>query len=170
MRTLRVLYLQPCTSFGGAERQASIVGPSIGQWGLDVLPLVGPGTTVIDLLQEQGVSGILHSRSFPGGGSPQAGWRRMFEPLRWLRSMVALAAEIEALIERRRIDVVMAAMPVSWLAAAVPAHRRGVPIVWRAGGTRIHDVWKPLLSFWSGQYPPTCSSAAATPCARPSGR
>ena len=158
-----MLYLQPCTTFGGAERQASIVSPRLERWGLEVLPLVGPGTTVVDLLKAQGVTEIVHSRSFPGGWSPPRGWERALEPLRFYRSVRAVGAEVEALIVERRIDLVMAAMPFSWLAAAIPARRRRIPIVWRAGGTRIHDFEKPLLRFWAGMYPPDlllcCSQA-----------
>jgi glycosyltransferase involved in cell wall biosynthesis len=158
-----VLYLQPCTTFGGAERQASIVSPRLEQWGLEVLPLVGPGTTVVDLLREQGVTEIVHSRSFPGGWSPPRGWERALEPLRFYRAIRAVGAEVEALIIERKIDLVMAAMPFSWLAATAPARRRRVPIVWRAGGTRIRDIEKPLLRIWSGMHPPDlllcCSQA-----------
>ncbi len=149
-----MLYLQPCTTFGGAERQASILSPRLERWGLEVLPLVGPGTTVVDLLKEQGVSEIILSKSFPGGWDPPRGWERALQPWRYYRSIKAVQAEVEALIAERRIDLVMAAMPFSWIAASRAARRRRVPIVWRAGGTRIREVEKPLLHLWASLYPP----------------
>ena len=47
---LRVLYLQPATDFGGAERQATYLMAGLPRHGIEVVPLVGPGRQLVDEL------------------------------------------------------------------------------------------------------------------------
>jgi glycosyltransferase involved in cell wall biosynthesis len=160
---IRVLYLQPCASFGGAERQASIVIPLLREWGVEVVPLVGPAQTIVRWLEEQGVDEIVHSQVFPGGWPRSGPLGRALLPARYLASVRAVAAEVDQLIQERAIDLVYAAMPFSWIAATQPARRHGKPVVWRAGGTMIHPLERPLLRAWAALHPPDlllcCSQA-----------
>ena len=55
----RLLYVQPCSSFGGAERQASLNVPRLRESGFDVLPLVGPSQTIVRWLNDNGVDVIV---------------------------------------------------------------------------------------------------------------
>jgi glycosyltransferase involved in cell wall biosynthesis len=160
---IRVLYLQPCASFGGAERQASIVIPQLTGFGVDVVPLVGPAQTVVHWLEDQGVEEIAHTQSFPGAWRKPTGIGRLVLPGRYYRCLRRVAGEVDRLIHERAIDLVYAAMPFSWLAATEPARRHGVPVVWRAGGTLIQSWERPLLRAWSALHPPDlllcCSEA-----------
>jgi glycosyltransferase involved in cell wall biosynthesis len=146
---IRVLYLQPCASFGGAERQASIVIPMLGACGVDVVPLVGPGQTVVRWLQDQGVAEIMHSRRFPGAWPRPGKLGRLLLPGRYLQCVRGVAADVDRLIRERAIDLVYAAMPFSWVAATEPARVHGVPVVWRAGGTKISAIERAILRTWS---------------------
>jgi glycosyltransferase involved in cell wall biosynthesis len=150
----RVLYLQPCASFGGAERQASIVIPRLMQAGVDVLPLVGPAATIVRWLREQGVAEVIRSDAFPGSWSTPHLLDQLRALPRYGRCLRALAGEVDRLIVQRRIDLVFAAMPFSWLAATGAARRRGVRVVWRAGGTAVHALAKPVLRAFASVHPP----------------
>jgi glycosyltransferase involved in cell wall biosynthesis len=151
---IRVLYLQPCASFGGAERQASIVIPLLGGFGVDVVPLVGPGQTIVRWLEEQGVGEIVHSRRFPGDWRRPSKLGRLWLPARYYQCAQDIRLEVDRLIHTRAIDLVYAAMPFSWFAATEAAHRNRVPIVWRAGGTLIGKGLRPLLRAWAAMHPP----------------
>jgi glycosyltransferase involved in cell wall biosynthesis len=151
---LRVLYLQPCASFGGAERQASIVIPRLMAHGIDVVPLVGPAPTMEGWLREQGVAACLRSDAFPGSWSSPRPLDQLVSIGRYWRSLRAVAREVDALVGARAIGLIFAAMPFSWIAATPVARRRGVPVVWRAGGTLISGAQKPALRAWAGLYPP----------------
>src|SRR3954464_11132017 len=112
---IRVLYLQPCASFGGAERQASIVIPMLGACGVDVVPLVGPGQTVVRWLQDQGVAEIMSGRRFPGAWPRPSKLGRLLLPGRYLQCVRGVAAAVDRLIRERAIDLMYAAMPLSWV-------------------------------------------------------
>lgn len=146
---IRVLYLQPAPGFGGAERQAATIIPLLRAQGVDVLPLVGPGEILRRWLAQRGVDDCEHSRDFPGAWPKPRGLARAVLPLRYARCLRRMRSTIAALLEERRIDVVFAALPFSWVAATDVARQRGVPIVWRAGGTRITAAQRLALSSWS---------------------
>ncbi len=149
----RLLYVQPCSSFGGAERQASLNVPGLAQAGFDVLPLVGPSPTIVRWLEDNGVDELVHSMEFPGG-SKLTGWARARIPFIYVRAVHKIAEHIETLVRERRIDAILAAMPFSWVAATPVARRLGVPIIWRAGGTEIHPVERAILTAWAALSPP----------------
>lgn len=132
-------------------------------WNVEVVPLVGPSTTVVRWLEDQGVQEIIHSRSFPGGWARPHGLGRLSLPLRYYRCIREVGAEVERLLWTRGIDLVFAAMPFSWIAATEPARRLGVPVVWRAGGTLIGPFERPILRAWAALNPPDllmcCSEA-----------
>lgn len=148
-RRIRVLYLQPASLFGGAERQAATVIPLLRRSGIDVVTLVGPGRLAVDWLQERGVQDIVYTLDFPGGWRKPRGLERLTLPWRYVRCRQRIAAEVERLVEERHVDLVYAALPFSWIAATPAARRRGVPIVWRAGGTEISPAVRTALRGWS---------------------
>lgn len=160
---IRVLYLQPCASFGGAERQASIVIPRMKEWDIEVIPMAGPSRTIVRWLEDHGVDDTVLCTDFPGNWKKPKGLARMALPYRYVKCRERVASEVERLILELGIDLVYAAMPFSWLAATPPARKHGVPIVWRAGGTLIRPFEKVLLKAWSRLHPPDlllcCSEA-----------
>lgn len=142
---VRVLYLQPAPLFGGAERQAASLVSLLPAHGFDVLPMTGPGRVVVDWLRARGVSRVVLSPCFPGGWPRQRGLGLLTLPWRYLRSGLRARAEIEQLIEAHHIELIVASLPFSWITGSLAARRRGLPVVWRAGGSRIDLLQKAAL-------------------------
>ena len=43
---IKALYLQPAPLFGGAERQAATMSALLPEFGVEVVPMVGPGNVL----------------------------------------------------------------------------------------------------------------------------
>jgi hypothetical protein len=130
----RILYLQPSELFGGAERQVAAVLPHLQRLGLAVTALVGPGRTIVDWLREAGVRDIVHSTSFPRDMSDARGVGQLARAQEFVTHAGVVEQQVEALIEDRRIDAVIAGRAFSWVSATRAARRKGVPVLWRVGG------------------------------------
>lgn len=153
-RPIRVLYLQPAPLFGGAERQAATNVPLLRELGLEVVPVVGPGTAIAEWLRERGVNDFVLSDCFPGGGPRPRGLARLSLPDQYRRCLVRSQRLVAKLVNERGIDVILAAMPFSWVASTEVARRLGVAIVWRAGGTEITAMQKAALWTWGIRQSP----------------
>ena len=150
----RLLYLQPSSTFGGAERQASIVVPLLAKLGFDVTAMVGPSTSGIDWLREYGADDLVHTPNFPGGWPKPRGLGRLALPVRYLGCLRRAAADIRRVAQERRADIIYAAMAFSWIAATPVARQLGIPIVWRAGGTEGNLLERLALRVWASFNPP----------------
>src|SRR6185436_854740 len=150
----RLLYLQPSSSFGGAERQASIAVPLLAKMGFDVTVMVGPSTSGIDWLREYGADDLIHTPSFPGGWRKPRGLGRLALPGRYLRCVRRVAGEVQRVARARKADIIYAAMAFSWVAATPVARQLGIPIVWRAGGTEGGPLERLALRAWAALNPP----------------
>src|SRR5215213_6570238 len=162
-RNPRVLYVQPSAHFGGAERQAATLLPRLGDQGMDVTALVGPGRTIVDWLQAAGVGDIVHSANFPPDWADARGLERLGGVREFVARAGRLERQVEELIAARDIDVVVAAMPFSWVAATAAARRNGVPTLWRAGGCELSWPQRLVLPLWARRQPPDgllCNSEA----------
>jgi glycosyltransferase involved in cell wall biosynthesis len=137
-KPVRILYLQPAPLFGGAERQAALTTMLLPRFGVEVLPLVGPGQIVADWLRECGVGEIQETPHFPGGWPKQRGLGRLTLPARYVDCGLQARAEIERLVHERSIDLILASLPFAWITGSLVARRAGLPIVWRAGGTYLN--------------------------------
>jgi glycosyltransferase involved in cell wall biosynthesis len=156
-----VLYVQPCATFGGAARQASIAVARLGAWGMEVVPLVGPGQTVCRWLEEQDVRGTILSRDFPDVAAEVEA--PLAAPGRNRRSVRRISERVESLVRDGAIELVIASGPFSWRAATAPARRLGVPVVWRADGELGGRLAEAALWLWSRRHPPdllVCSTGA----------
>jgi glycosyltransferase involved in cell wall biosynthesis len=151
---LRLLYLQPSSTFGGAERQASIAVPLLSKLGFDVTTMVGPSTSGLDWLREYGVGDLVHTPDFPGGWPKPRGLERLMLPARYLRCVRRVAEDVRRVATERRADIIYAAMAFSWVAATPVARRLGIPIVWRAGGTEGTLFERLALRVWAAFNPP----------------
>jgi glycosyltransferase involved in cell wall biosynthesis len=149
IRRPRILYIQPCSSFGGAERQASLNIPRLLQLGFEVVPLVGPGDTVVSWLRENGVEDVVHDPTLPGGWSKPTGLERLKLPGRYVRSWYRTRRHVEELVRARDIDLIFAALPFAWVVATPIARKFGVPVIWRAGGTEITPAQRAVLAMWA---------------------
>ncbi|HVZ31407.1 MAG TPA: glycosyltransferase, partial [Polyangiaceae bacterium] len=146
-KRVRVLYLQPAPLFGGAERQAALAAALLPEFGVDVIPLVGPGRVIAEWLREAGVRDLHETQDFPGGWRKQRGVRRATLPYRYLACGMRARAQIERLVQSEQADVILASLPFAWITGSLVARRARIPIVWRAGGTRLNVVQKTAL--WS---------------------
>jgi len=151
---VRLLYLQPSSTFGGAERQASLSVPLLARLGFDVTTMVGPSTSGIDWLREYGAEDVVHTPDFPGGWPKPRGLGRLALPARYLRCFRRASAEVRRIARERRAQIIFAAMAFSWIAATPIARELGIPIVWRAGGTEGGWLERIALRLWAGVNPP----------------
>ncbi|MFH0900477.1 MAG: glycosyltransferase family 4 protein [Pseudomonadota bacterium] len=153
-RLVRVLYLQPGAMFGGAERQAATSIPLLPSFGIEVIPLVGPGQAVVDWLVERGVDNSVFSQDFPGAWKKPRGIARLFQPWRYCRCYWALQRTIHRLAIEESIDLVYAALPFSWVVATPVARRLRLPVIWRAGGTEVSEWQARALNAYARFRPP----------------
>lgn len=161
---IRVLYVQPGDAFGGTERQAATVMPLLAAHGIDVVPLVGPGHTIVEWLQARGLRDVVFSSDFPENLPSARGLAFLGVPVRYARARAQIARTVARLVRERGIDLVYASLPFAWASATETCRRLGVPIVWRAGGPQLyagalgHIVFAP----WARRNPPdlvVCSSS-----------
>lgn len=146
-KPLRALYLQPAPLFGGAERQAALTAMLLPQFGVDVVPLVGPGPVVGNWLRECGVRDIVETPHFPGGWRKQRGLGRLTLPGRYLHCGLQARAQMAQLVREHDIDVILASLPFAWITGSLVARQVGIPIVWRAGGTYLNPAQQ--AGLWS---------------------
>jgi glycosyltransferase involved in cell wall biosynthesis len=151
---VRLLYLQPSSTFGGAERQASISVPLLSKLGFDVTTLIGPSTSGVDWMREYGVDDLIHTADFPGGWRKPRGLGRLALPARYYRCVRRIAADVREVALDRGADIIFGAMAFSWIAATPVARRLGIPIVWRAGGTEGGQLERIALRAWARLNPP----------------
>ena len=129
--------------------------PRLMASGIEVVPLIGPGETMAAVAARAGRRGgrALRLRS-PARGRARGSSTRSPRCPATCAAFHAVAAEVDTLIRQRDIDLVLAAMPFSWVAATQTARRHRVPVVWRAGGTVISDLIRPVLRAWASLHPP----------------
>ena len=159
----RILYMQPSDHFGGAERQAATVLPRLVKLGMDVTALVGPGRTIVDWLQAAGVRDIVYSKEFPSDWAEARGIETLGRVRTFVTQSRRLGRQVAEILDSGRYHAVVAAMAISWISATPPSRQRGVPILWRAGGTELPVAQRLLLSLFANRYPPDaliCNSEA----------
>jgi glycosyltransferase involved in cell wall biosynthesis len=133
---IEVLYLQPSPSFGGAERQAAEQASFLPSFGLDVTLVAGPGDAIATWMRDADRATFVHSPNFPAW-SPQRGVRALTLPFRYLACGLRARAEFRRLVRDRHFDLVVASLPFAWVVGTLVARSAGIPILWRAGRSRI---------------------------------
>ncbi len=146
--------MQPSELFGGAERQVAALLPQLEKQGFAVTALVGPGRTIVDWLRDAGVKDVVRSPAFPRDHSEAHGLGWLTRSQEFVRGAAVIGREVEALIEDRGVDVVLAGMAFSWVSATPAARRRRVPVIWRAGGMELSSFERLLLKGWARRNPP----------------
>lgn len=116
--------------------------------------LVGPGRTIVDWLRDAGVKDIVHSSAFPRDHSDARGFGWLARSQEFVTSARLIGREVEALIDGRGIDLVVAGMAYSWVSATPAARRKRVPVIWRAGGMELSALERLLLKGWARRNPP----------------
>jgi glycosyltransferase involved in cell wall biosynthesis len=133
---IRVLYLQPAPLFGGAERQATEQASFLPSFGLAVTVVGGPGDAIATWMRGAAHAGFVHSKNFPSW-APQRGLRALAIPFRYVACGLRARAEFARLVDERQVNLVVASLPFAWIVGTLVARSAGIPIVWRAGGSRI---------------------------------
>jgi glycosyltransferase involved in cell wall biosynthesis len=131
---LRLLYVQPARSFGGAERQASLVLSRLPEEGIEPTVLVGPGRDVLPWFAEAGVASVAHSQHFP-----RERFRFALLPAE-CAALAQLLDDAETLRTDHAFDVVAGSLGFGWAASGLLGRRWHVPAVWRAGGLSSGEV------------------------------
>lgn len=142
---IRVLYLQPAPLFGGAERQAAEQALFLPPLGFDIVMIGGPGQAIASWMRGAPLARFIHSSNFPAW-PPQRGLRALTLLWRYAACGLRAHAEFARVLQQERIDVVVASLPFTWVVGTLVARAAGVPIVWRAGGSRI--PWSQKLGLW----------------------
>jgi glycosyltransferase involved in cell wall biosynthesis len=142
---LRVLYLQPAPLFGGAERQVAEQASFLSQQDIELVVVGGPGRALGEWMRGASHEKFVQSANFPAW-SPQRGLRALTLPWRYLRCGLKARAEFASLIASHSVDLVVASLPFAWIVGTLVARAHNVPIVWRAGGSRISLFQK--LGLW----------------------
>src|SRR5947209_4691309 len=153
---LRALYIQPAASFGGAERQAAQNIRLLPRFGVEVLPVVGPGRQIVEFLEDAGVHRYLLREDFPHDRKAPRDTRERAALLAdYVRSVFRVATELVAETRRFGADVIFASRPFAWVMGSIVGARLGLPVVWRAGTHFEHWSHAPLLSAFSRLAPPS---------------
>jgi glycosyltransferase involved in cell wall biosynthesis len=143
--TIRVLYLQPAPLFGGAERQASEQALFLPAFGVDMTLIAGPGEAIESWVFKARDVRFTRSQNFPAW-SPQRGLQALTLPWRYVMCGIRARDEFARAVASEQIDVIVASLPFAWIVGTLVARRAGIPIVWRAGGSRL--PWFMKVGVW----------------------
>jgi len=155
MGSLRILYLQPASSFGGAERQGAQAMGLLPRFGVEVLPVVGPGREILAFLEDAAVPHWLHRPDLPHDRKgPRDARAKAALWSDYVRAFFRLRRDLAEEARSRRCALVFASRPFAWTVAGAIGARVGVPVVWRAGTRFEHWAHEPALRFLSRLHPP----------------
>jgi glycosyltransferase involved in cell wall biosynthesis len=154
-QSVRVLYLQPASSFGGAERQGAQAMGLLPRFGIEVVPVVGPGREILAFLDDAGVHSFIFRKDLP---HDLKGPRDLPEKFSLWRDYVGgyfrLKRELAREVIRRRCDLIFASRPFAWTVASAAGAEIGRPVVWRAGTRFEHWAQPAALRYLSNRWPP----------------
>ncbi len=155
MRPVRALYLLPAASFGGAERQAAQSMGLLPRFGVEVVPMVGPGRRIVEFLEDAGVERCLFRDDLPDDPkAPRGAAARARLVGHYVRSYFRLVEGLRVEARRQRAEVVLASRPFAWVVAGMVGRSLELPVVWRAGTHFEHWVQPPLLRGFARRWPP----------------
>ncbi len=152
---MRLLYVIPAERFGGAERQAVYHMGHLPQWGIDVIPLVGPGTIILEQMAREGIDAAEFSshllREYGRPYSTMAFTHHAASAVySWLTSQPAL---FRAMMHNE-VDAILVGRVTGWATVGLSAHAVGLPQLWRAGARACRAVTRPLLRWYAAASRP----------------
>jgi glycosyltransferase involved in cell wall biosynthesis len=138
------MYILPAEGFGGAERQGVLHMRLLPRFGIDVVPVVGPGPVIGRQLEAAGLREYVFCPEFPKAmarpptllGQPGRG-------LGYVSSYFRLRRKLIALGRAHHVDAVFASRAFGWAVGSAVGRRLGVPVIWRTGSRpsrRAHVV------------------------------
>ncbi len=142
---MRLLYLQPSSSFGGAERQAAQLMALLPRHGIEVVPMVGPGREMSAFLEDAGVTEYLFQRQFPDDTkAPRGALKKLLLGTDYMVSFARLVRTVARVAVEYRCDLLFASRPFAWILASIAGSWIGRPVVWRVG-TQIDHVAQAMI-------------------------
>lgn len=151
---MRVLYLQPAASFGGAERQATYVIEKLPHHGVEVLPIVGPGHEIAQLLAGRGIDFLFDADLPADEKAPRSLGRRAALYGAYVRAFFRLLRHLERHPAVQDCHLVYAARPFAWVLGTWLGRRLGIPVVWRAGTQFEHWLQPAVLGAFARRRAP----------------
>jgi glycosyltransferase involved in cell wall biosynthesis len=145
-RRIKVLYLQSAVLFGGAERQAAEQAAFLPSFGLDITVVGRPGSAIARWMRGATRASFVRSKNFPAW-PPQRGLRALTVPFRYVACGRRARAEFARLVDQRNIHLIVASLPFGWVVGTLVARAAGIPIIWRAGGSRLARYQQVLLKM-----------------------
>jgi glycosyltransferase involved in cell wall biosynthesis len=134
---IRTLYLQPAPLFGGAERQATEQAMFLPELGVDPIVVGGPGAVIGAWMKRAPAGRFVHSPNFPDTWAHARGLARLTVSWRYIATGLRAQAEFLELVQKERIDIIVASLPFAWIVGTLVARKAGIPVVWRAGGIDV---------------------------------
>ena len=143
---LRLLYVQPSEGFGGAERQSVVMARYLPREGIEVIPFIGPGKTIVRAMENTGVHNYVHCEDMPssmeGPGAIFSKWCRFFRlVVAWKRTRKRITDAVHEL----NIDIVLAARAFGWTVVSRNTLPKNVRIIWRAGSRPTSWIQRKML-------------------------
>ena len=152
---MRLLYVIPAERFGGAERQAVYHMGHLPKWGIDVVPLVGPGTIILEQMAREGIdSAEFCSHMLREYGRPYSTFafsrHAASTVYAWLWSQQAL----HRAVAHHSVDAILVGRVTGWATVGLMARAMGLPQLWRAGARTSRATTRPLLRWYAAASRP----------------
>jgi len=140
---MRVMYVLPTQAFGGAERQALLHIRRLPDYGIDVLPVVGPGQPMCRALEQAGVTDYVFLDDVPEETHSQLSlWGNVRYCARYFSTARRASQRLVGLARSGSVDAIFAARTIGWLVSARAARRLALPLVVRHGSRPFHPIAK----------------------------
>ncbi|MBK8481504.1 MAG: glycosyltransferase family 4 protein [Proteobacteria bacterium] len=140
---MRVMYVLPTQAFGGAERQALLHIRRLPDYGVEVLPVVGPGKPMCRALEEAGVRDYVYLDDVPEETHSQLSlWGNVRYCARYFSTARRAARRLVELARTGGVDAIFAARTIGWIVSARAARRLALPLVVRQGSRPFHPIAK----------------------------
>ena len=128
------MYVLPAEGFGGAERQGVLHMRQLPRFGVDVVPVVGPGPVIGRELEAAGLSDYVFCPEFPKAmARPPSPLGQVGRGAGYVRSYFRLRRKLIALGRARGVDAVFASRAFGWALGSAVGRRLHVPVIWRTG-------------------------------------
>jgi glycosyltransferase involved in cell wall biosynthesis len=151
---MRIVYLQQAESLGGAERQALVALKLLPQFGVEVLPIVGPGKLLCRALDEAGIE-YVYSPDLPNGfEGPASPLQRARKVLGYVSSYFKVRDLISGHARAFGADLIYASRPYGWVVGGGAGRVAGIPVVWRTGSRTTSAHQRMWLRIGNARYRP----------------
>jgi len=141
---IRMMYIMPAEGFGGAERQGVLHIKNLPNYGISVIPVVGPGRIIINVLEEYGVTDSIYFSQMPREyNTPFKIYAFVNYILNTVNSWHYMYNNLKKFAIEKRVDLIFANRVAGWLLAGPLSKRLNIPCIWR-GGSRSNSAVKSL--------------------------